>query len=148
MKMKFLAAAMIAVVAGGCSTIIEGRHQDIAINTNPAGANCVIKRQNDNIAQVNNTPATVNIEKTKYDILIVCDKPGYQEGTYLNHSGADIATVGNIVLGGGIGWAVDSATGSDNKYDSSVNMTLLPVQPAPSTGTSAPAPSAPGKPSS
>lgn len=44
------------------------------------------------------------------------------------------ATFGNIVLGGGIGWAIDSASGADNKYTSPVNITLVPVKdetPAP-----------------
>jgi len=34
---------------------------------------------------------------------------------------------GNIVLGGGIGWAIDSASGADNKYDGVVNVTLVPA---------------------
>jgi hypothetical protein len=45
----------------------------------------------------------------------------------MNKSGAAGATFGNIVLGGGIGWAIDSATGSDNKYDSPVNLSLVPL---------------------
>jgi hypothetical protein len=83
------------------------------------------------------------IEKTKYDILIKCNKEGFQEATYMNKSGAAGATFGNIVLGGGIGWAVDSATGSDNKYDSPVNLSLVPLYAAaapPAPTASAPAP--------
>jgi hypothetical protein len=34
--------------------------------------------------------------------------------------------LGNIVLWGGIGWAIDSALGADNKYGKPVNMTLMP----------------------
>jgi hypothetical protein len=49
--------------------------------------------------------------------------------TFYNHSGAAGATFGNILLGGGIGWAIDSATGSDNKYESPINMTLIPNAP-------------------
>jgi hypothetical protein len=60
------------------------------------------------IGHVTGTPAAVTIRKTKYDITIKCNKAGYQEATYLNHSGAAGATFGNIILGGGIGWAVDS----------------------------------------
>ena len=55
--------------------------------------------------------------------------PGYQKATYHNKSGAAAATFGNIVLGGGIGWAVDSASGADNKYTSPVNITLAPEKP-------------------
>lgn len=111
-----------------CSTIIEGRNQSITVNTNPPRADCMLNRQGTPIGEIAETPGSVLIEKTKYDIIIVCNKKGYQEATYMNHSGAAGATFGNIILGGGIGWAVDSATGSDNKYDTPVNITLVPGQ--------------------
>jgi hypothetical protein len=107
-----------------CSSIVDGASQEIMINTNPAGADCSLNREGNVIARVNPTPAAATIKKTKQDIKIVCNKSGYQESTYLNHSGSAGATFGNIVLGGGIGWAIDSASGADNKYDSPVNITL------------------------
>lgn len=122
MKKYFVLATTITLM--GCSSIIEGRTQQIVINTNPPGASCQLVRNGTTVATVTDTPSGVNIEKTKYDIEVRCNKPGYQQATYLNHSGAAGATVGNIILGGGIGWAVDSATGADNKYDSPVNITL------------------------
>jgi len=112
----------------GCSTIVEGRSQQIMVNTNPDNAECDFMRNGDKIATITKTPGSAYIEKTKYDIKIICNKDGYQEATYLNHSGAAGATFGNIVLGGGIGWAVDSATGADNKYDTPVNITLPPEE--------------------
>jgi len=96
------------------------------VNTNPAGARCVLNREGAKIAQVDPTPGTVKVDKTKHDITLVCDKSGYQEATYIVHSGIEGATFGNIALGGLIGWGVDSATGSDNHYDSPVNVTLTP----------------------
>lgn len=41
------------------------------------------------------------------------------------------ATWGNIILGGGIGWAVDSASGADNKYAEYVNISMVPKGAAP-----------------
>ncbi len=111
----------------GCSSIVEGTSQQIHVNTDPTGANCALKRQNIVIAQINPTPGAAKIEKTKYDITIVCDKDGYQEATYLNKSGAAAATFGNILAGGGIGWAIDSASGADNKYESDVSIVLTPA---------------------
>jgi hypothetical protein len=98
------------------------------VNTNPAGAACSLNRQGSSIARIEPTPGAATIKKTKYDITIVCNKEGFQEATYLNHSGAAGATFGNIVLGGGIGWAIDSASGADNKYDTPVNLTLVRVE--------------------
>ena len=69
----------------------------------------------------------MTIKKTKHDITIACMLPAYQNATYVNNSDAAGATFGNIILGGGIGWAIDSASGADNKYTSPVNITLAPV---------------------
>ncbi len=115
---------LLLILLPACSSIIEGRSQEIMINTNPPAATCVLTRNSESLGTVGPTPGSIYIEKTKYDILITCTKKGYETATYLNHSGAAGATFGNIILGGGIGWAVDSASGADNKYDSPVNITL------------------------
>jgi hypothetical protein len=123
--MKIKNYAIIGLVLlSGCSSIIEGRSQQIMVNTNPEGAMCRFERNGGNIGTLGPTPSSIYIEKTKHDITIVCSKPGYYDATYLNHSGAAGATFGNIVLGGFVGWGIDSATGADNKYDSPVNITL------------------------
>lgn len=119
-----LAGACLAL--GGCSSIIEGRSQTIMVNTNPMGADCGLYREGIRIATVQNAPGSALIEKSKHDIWIACVKHGYQQATYFNKSGVAGATVGNVILGGGIGWIIDSASGADNKYDSPVNVTLVP----------------------
>ena len=125
MPFKKIALILPCLLLSACATIIEGRSQEITINTNPSGANCDITRNGTKIGSVTNTPASTMIEKTKYDILISCSKPGYTTATFMNHSGNEGATLGNILAGGVIGWGVDSATGSDNKYTSPVNITLI-----------------------
>jgi len=125
---RFAGAAALLLTINGCASIIEGTSQTITLNTNPPGADCALTREGVVIGRVAPTPGSVVIQKTKHDITITCAKEGYQDATYLNHSGAAGATFGNIVLGGGIGWAIDSASGADNKYDSPVNITLVPMQ--------------------
>ena len=146
MKRSLGAAAAVlfaAVCLSGCASIVSGTSQEIKVVTNPPGANCQFVREGSVIASVNNTPGGVTIKKTKHDITLKCNKEGYQEATYLNHSGADGATFGNIILGGGIGWAIDSASGSDNKYTGEVNVTLVPILPAPPPAPAKPAALAP-----
>lgn len=126
--MKPRHAILLILGLSGCSTIIVGRSQQIMVNTNPSGADCSIYRNGDKIASVVDTPGSAYIEKTKYDIKIECSKEGYQDATYMNHSGTAGATWGNIVAGGLVGWGVDSATGSDNKYETPVNITLVPEE--------------------
>jgi hypothetical protein len=144
--MKYLEIIEISAILlatfcmSGCASVIEGTSQEILVNTNPASANCVLEREGNVIARVQQTPGGATIKKTKHDITIRCSKDGYQEATFLDHSGAAGATFGNIVLGGGIGWAVDSASGADNKYESPVNISLVPttVAPAPAPATIVP----------
>lgn len=135
--MRYL-AVVLCVLLSGCSTVIEGRSQQILVNSSPAGADCGLYRQGLRIATVQNAPGSALVEKTKHDIWIVCVKQGYQQATHYNKSGAAGATVGNIILGGGIGWIIDSASGADNKYDSPINVTLVPVQPGETAPTTLP----------
>ena len=92
---------------------------------NPPGAVCNLSQNNRNIGQVV-TPGGVTVEKTKHDIQVTCTKEGYQTATGYLDSETEGSTWGNILLGGGIGWAVDSASGSDNDYPDYITVTLVP----------------------
>ena len=70
------------------------------------------------------TPGAVRIDRTKHAINVNCLLDGYDPGTAHLKSHASAATFGNIIAGGGIGWAIDSAAGSDNKYDESTFISL------------------------
>jgi hypothetical protein len=114
----------------GCSSIIEGTSQEIAIETSPPGASCALYRQDGKIGEITPSPGTLLVRKSKYDIIVVCVKDGYQQAIRLDHSGTAATTVANLVLSAGIGWAMDSVSGADNKYDSPINVTLVPARAA------------------
>jgi hypothetical protein len=134
MKKFILLPAVLLISA--CASIVSGTEQDITVNTTPAGADCALVREGQTIARVSSTPGTVTVDKTKHNINVVCNKPGYQTGSFLNESGTEGSTAGNILAGGLIGWGIDSARGADNKYDEGVNITLVPLAPVPTFGTS------------
>ncbi len=127
MMNRNILCVVLAFGLANCASILSGTSQEIFVNTNPPGADCVLNRLGTSIGSVNPTPGEVTIQKTKEDITIVCNLEGYQEATHFSNSGIQAATWGNIVLGGGIGWAVDSARGADNYYDTPVNITLVPT---------------------
>lgn len=129
MKAKGLFTALSLLSLTGCASIIDGTTQQITVNTSPSGAQCALFRENERIGTIPVTPGSVLIKKTKHDITIQCVKTGYDIATYLNHSGMTATSFGNIVLSGGIGVIVDSASGADNKYTPDVNITL-PLLPA------------------
>lgn len=126
--MKKLFTVCVLLMSSACASIIDGTSQEIVVNTNPAGADCALEREGIAVGHVDPTPGAVTIKKTKEDITIRCTKKGYEEATYFNKSGSAGATFGNIVAGGVIGWGIDSAAGADNKYDSPVNITLVPEE--------------------
>lgn len=142
MTSRLALAIAILLPLGGCATILSGRSQEMTINTAPAGADCDIVRlgKGDLVARVK-TPQTITLRKTKHDLRITCTKPGYQETTHLVKSEIEGASWGNIILGGGIGWAIDSAGGADNKYARYVNISLPPASSHEDPGPDAAPPS-------
>lgn len=133
--LRALVVAASAVLVVGCSSILSGTTQTLSFNSTPEGARCVLNRNGIAIGQVM-TPGGVVVEKTKHNIHVVCSKPGYDDSTVMLKSDVEGATFGNLILGGGIGWAIDSASGADNKYQEVTNIFLNKkdaVQPASAT---------------
>jgi hypothetical protein len=134
--MKIHAAAAVAALGlslSACGTITQGTSQDITVTSNPVGAHCDLTRKGEHVATLDKTPGTVKVDKTKNDILLTCNLAGYQEASVNLESGYGVGTFGNIILGGGIGWAIDSATGADNKYPSTAAVQFVPVNATPPT---------------
>lgn len=127
----------VLLILPGCSSLIEGTTQDITVTTSPLGASCAFWRDGAVIAKVPTTPAVVTVSRIKSDILVICDKSGYQEATYLNRVMVSGAVAGNV-LNAGLGWGIDSASGADNKYDRTVNLVLAPVHPVDRSSASMP----------
>jgi len=109
----------------GCASILEGTDQTITVETSPEGANCRFYREGIVVGQVI-TPGGLVVEKTKHDMTVECEKEGYETARTHLESGIEGAAWANIILGGGIGWAIDSAAGADNKYPEYVNLALVP----------------------
>ena len=134
----------------GCVSVFEGTSQEITVVTNPPGAHCAFKREGDgkDMGNIPATPGTLSVRKSKYDLTITCDKEGYQQASYLNHSGLSSVVAANVavdlLLTAGISSIVDSANGADNHYDPVVNLSLTPVLPvaqaAPAAQTLTPTP--------
>jgi hypothetical protein len=68
------ALVILGLAVSGCASIIEGRSQQIVVNTNPAGADCGLYRQTIRLGIVQNAPGSILIEKTKHDIWLACVK--------------------------------------------------------------------------
>ncbi len=121
-----LCAAGMLVLLGACSTVVEGSDQTITVITEPPGASCELFRDGKVIAVANPTPTSLTVDKSKNDISVTCEKPGHFAGSETLVSEFAGATLGNIILGGGIGVVVDAASGAMNKYEESVVVVMPP----------------------
>ncbi|MBI3453543.1 MAG: hypothetical protein HY057_12105 [Rhodospirillales bacterium] len=120
----FVSTVALAAVVAACSSIATGTSQQIQIVTDPIGAECKVNREGVVIAVVTSTPGPVIVDRTKHSLTIVCQKEGYEPTEQFVKSDIQAMTFGNILIGGGIGWAIDSASGADNKYDELVTVAL------------------------
>jgi hypothetical protein len=134
---RLAALAAIGLAMSGCASIVKGTTQTIAITTPPTtGANCVLTNAEGTFSVV--SPGTVMVKRSKANIEVRCNKPGFQEGYGTIPSNFQGWTVGNIVAGGVIGLGVDAATGAINEYPPSF---AVPMQPGPAAAN-------PGQPTS
>jgi hypothetical protein len=134
---RLLVLVFVACGSTGCATILAGKSQTVTVATNPPGARCELIREGRVIGTVDNTPGAITLIKSKHDIDVICRKDGFSDGKGFGDSGLEGATFGNIILGGLIGWGVDSAVGADNKYPEVMTVNLVPSAPVASSGSAA-----------
>jgi hypothetical protein len=124
MKINHTAAIVAAAVAlSGCATIVEGTTQSVSVNSTPVdGAKCTLV--NSQGTWYVTTPGSTTVHKTKTDLDVTCEKPGYQSGhsVAVSHFGA--TTAANVIAGGLIGVGVDAASGANYHYDSPIMVPL------------------------
>ena len=124
LKQALLVVAVCTLSA--CSTIVEGTSQNVTINTDPPGATCELDRAGQVAGVVNPTPGTIEVEKSGTDLKVVCDKDGFQTAEGILSSSFEAMTLGNVILGGLVGVAIDAASGATNKYPETLQLTLTP----------------------
>ncbi|MBK1660003.1 hypothetical protein [Paracraurococcus ruber] len=112
----------------GCATVTSGTTHSMAVLTEPPGAVCQVKRDWQVIGVVNPTPGTISISKSSRDLAIDCSRQGNQPGASVVPAEFQAMTLGNILLGGVIGLAVDAASGALGAYPANVTVVLAPAQ--------------------
>ena len=127
--LKAIAVLALAAGAAGCASVVSGTSQTLTLDTVPTGADCSLTRKGLVIGRVNPTPGAVLVQRTRDDITVSCRREGYQTAVFVNKSGLEAATLGNIILGGLVGVAIDAASGANNKYDATMRITLVPGEP-------------------
>lgn len=77
-KLFWIGAGILAL--SGCTILTDAVTQDLAVTTNPPGANCSLNRDGVSLGRVNPAPGTVLIKKGNlHDITLSCSLNGYQD---------------------------------------------------------------------
>jgi len=73
--------ALVTLVssAAGCATVTRGATQTIAIDTDPAGADCTFAQNGKEVATLTATPGSVVVDRRQAPLDVSCRLPGYRE---------------------------------------------------------------------
>lgn len=135
---------------GGCATIVEGTDQTVTVISDPAGAECELRRDGEILAVVNPTPGSVSIDKSQDSVVVRCRLDGYEDSVGTLSADFQGMTFGNILFGGIIGVGVDAASGAMHEYEPTITVIMHESDPEleadDPTGTESDAPAEDGAP--
>ena len=98
-----------------CASIISDATQVVSVNTpNCKGAKCRMTNS-EGIFYIQSTPGSTAIQKAYGDLTITCEKDDFSF-TSIHKSKANMATYGNILLGGIPGALIDGGSGKGYDY--------------------------------
>jgi len=123
---QLLLVSQLAFLAA-CATVTTGTEHTILVESEPAGATCLLQRNDSNIGAVNPTPGSVRISKSRHDLLVKCERADHQATSRLITASFQAMTAGNLLVGGVVGLATDLASGAAVTYPDSVNVVLWPT---------------------
>jgi hypothetical protein len=123
---RVLCMLLLAGSLPACATITSGTSQSLSVITEPAGATCTVTREGATVGVVNPTPGTLTVSKSARDMSVSCTREGHSPGVASVVPQFQAMTVGNILIGGFVGLAVDAASGAMSRYPDSVTIALPP----------------------
>ena len=113
----------------GCASIVEGTEQTLFVELSPKEAVCDVQREAVTIGRVTGSNPSVNISKSKNDLIFRCNAPGYKEQFVKIESSASGWGVAGCFL---IDLCItDYSTGALNKYPETLSISLTPVGESP-----------------
>ena len=114
-KIRIILLILSFLFLSNCASIMSDSVQAISVDTpNCRDAKCTLNNSN-GVYFVQRTPGTVSVEKAYGDLTVTCEKDG-QTFTSTHQSKANVATYGNILLGGIPGALIDGGSGKGYDY--------------------------------
>lgn len=127
MKLFSVLGAVSLILLTGCATVVSGTQQNVFIDTpHVSGASCKLTDSKNGTWFLESAPGSVSVHKGNGPLNIVCTKAAYERGVVSVEEGFSGATLGNIILGGGIGIFIDAASGAAQKYPDKIIVWMKP----------------------
>ena len=125
--LRGLAVCAVLLALPACSGVIDNSEQPVTVFTDPPGAYCVLSRSGATVGVVSPSPGLLHVDNSRDDISVRCSKALHEDGTAVLAASRRDLTVGQIVVKGAIGLAVDAGTGATHEYPSSITVFLAPL---------------------
>ena len=130
MSFKWIGRLGLLMMLGlltNCAAVTTGTDQDVEITSDPEGAKCTVTQSDTNVGHVKATPEMIHVDKSWSDLVVTCDKEGFDTSVENVASKTQGATLGNILIGGGIGLIIDAGSGAMRYYPDSHKSFLIPA---------------------
>ena len=122
----FAMVAALGIALAGCATASEGTDQTLTVQSEPPGAACTLSREGQQLAVIDATPSQLTLIKSGEDLTVSCSLAGYEDYVGTAPAMANPKTAGNMMAGGFIGIAVDSASGAAFRYPDPLTVLMTP----------------------
>lgn len=133
-----IALLLIAGMTANCASIAHGTRQDISVQSNPVGADVVVKCAKDAPFNAPPTPTEITLKRNRGGCVIIVSKEGYEPRSFRLTRRLSGWYFANILIGGVIGLIIDAADGAMFNQSPSEIVAVLPpafaavaVEPSP-----------------
>jgi hypothetical protein len=117
--LRVVTISLLGLYLTGCASILSDSNQSVSLVTpNCKAAKCTLTNNN-GTWYIKETPASAVVQKSFSDLVSTCTKNGKTQ-TEMHKSKANVATYGNILLGGIPGALIDGGSGKGYDYQSNL----------------------------
>lgn len=116
---------VLSALAAGCATATSDPESTTRIESDPSGTTCTLENNKGYNKQIV-TPTTVTLHRDLAPLWIACAAPGHASVREEFKMDGNAMVLGNILIGGLVGVAIDAASGAAEKFPDSISILLDP----------------------
>lgn len=114
----------VALSLSACASVVSDNDTTTQIGSDPQPAKCTLNGTD--FTRTITTPGTIVLPSDAAPITVTCTADAHFATSYNLDTAMDGWILGNILIGGGIGFVIDAVRGAGQKYPSDITITLDP----------------------